>query len=67
MLKLFEWAIPLFVSVLLIQIVSDMLYMRAVEGQPTILGRDPGRRGGEGHRLPVHVIDRETLSGNIIT
>ena len=31
LLKLFEWAIPLFVSVLLIQVVSDMLYMRAVE------------------------------------
>ena len=34
LLKPLEWAIPLFVSVLLIQVVSDMLYMRAMEQQP---------------------------------
>ena len=63
MLKLFEWAIPLFVSVLLIQVVSDMLYMRAVERQPAGLDRPDG----EQQRLPVHVIDREATSGSIIT
>jgi hypothetical protein len=63
MLKLLEWAIPLFVSVLLIQVVSDMLYMRATEHQPTALNRP----GGERQRLPVHVIDREATAGSIIT
>ena len=63
MLKLVEWAVPLFVSVLLIQIVSDMLYMRAVERQPASLDRS----GGEKQRLPVHVIDREATPGSIIT
>ena len=63
MLKLLEWAVPLFVSVLLIQIVSDMLYMRAVERQPTGLGRSDGGN----RRLPVHVIDREATAGSIIT
>jgi hypothetical protein len=61
MLKLLEWAIPLFVSVLLIQAVSDMLYMRAMEQRPA--GVDDPR----GLRLPVHVIDREGTSGSIIT
>jgi hypothetical protein len=61
-LKLVEWAIPLFVSVLLIQVVSDMLYMRATDRQPA--GVD--RLDGERHRLPV-VIDRESRSGSIIT
>jgi hypothetical protein len=63
MLKLLEWAVPLFVSVLLIQIVSDMLYMRAMEGQPTSLGRSDNAK----QRLPVHVIDREATAGSIIT
>ena len=63
MLKLFEWAIPLFISVLLIQAVSDMLYMRAVERAPARLDRSEGER----QRLPVHVIDRDARSGSIIT
>jgi len=63
LLKLFEWAIPLFVSVLLIQVVSDMLYMRAVERLPAALDRPEGER----QRLPVHVIDRDAKSGSIIT
>jgi len=63
MLKLIEWAVPLVVSVLLIQIVSDMLYMRAVGRQPASLDRSDGGK----QRLPVHVIDRETTAGSIIT
>jgi hypothetical protein len=63
MLKLLEWAIPLFVSVFLIEVVSDMLYMRAVEYRPTTMDRP----GDEGLRLPVHVIDRDAASGSIIT
>jgi hypothetical protein len=61
MLKLIEWAVPLIVSVLLIQVVSDMLYMRATEPQPA----RPGRSDGE--RLPVHVIDHEAAANSIIT
>ncbi len=63
MLKLVEWAVPLIVSVLLIQVVSDMLYMRAVERQPSRVDRADGER----KRLPVHVIDREATAGSIIT
>ena len=63
MLKLVEWAVPLFVSLLLIQIVSDMLYMRAMERQPASLDRSDGEK----RRLPVHVIDREATAGSIIT
>lgn len=63
MLKLVEWAVPLLVSVLLIQIVSDMLYMRAMERQPASLDRS----AGEKQRLPVHVIDRDATAGSIIT
>ncbi len=62
MLKLIEWAVPLFVSVLLIQVVSDMLYMRATEQQPAGLDRRDERQ-----RLPVHVIDRESTGSTIIT
>ena len=62
-LKLVEWAVPLVVSVLLIQIVSDMLYMRAVEGQPARLEKS----GGAAPQLPVHVIDREAAAGSVIT
>jgi len=62
-LKLIEWAVPLFVSVLLIQIVSDMLYMHATARQPASLDRP----GGERLRLPVHVIDREATGSSIIT
>ena len=63
MLKLLAWAIPLFVSVLLIQAVSDMLYMRATV-RPSA-GAD--RPDDEGHQLPVHVIDRDAKAGSIIT
>jgi hypothetical protein len=63
LLKLVKWAIPLFVSVLLIQVVSDMLYMRATDGQPAGVDRLDGERH---RRLPV-VIDRESRSGSIIT
>ena len=63
MLKLLEWAIPLLVSVLLIQVVSDMLYFRAMEQQRS----GAGDSRGEGLRLPVHVIDRDAASGSIIT
>ena len=45
LLKLVEWAIPLFVSVLLIQVVSDMLYMRATESRPALDSRHNQRRG----------------------
>ena len=62
-LKLVEWAIPLFVSVLLIQVVSDMLYMRATEGQAAGWNRLDDAR----HRVPVHVIDRDAKAGSIIT
>lgn len=57
-----EWAIPLFVSVLLIQVVSDML-MRAMEQQPASVNNPRG----EGLRLPVHVIEREATASGIIT
>jgi hypothetical protein len=63
MLKILEWAIPLFVSVFLIEVVSDMLYMRAVDYRPAVVDKP----GDEGLRLPVHVIDRDATSGNIIT
>lgn len=62
MLKLLEWAIPLFVSVLLIQAVADMLYVRALESRPA-----PDSRDGQMQHLPVHVIDREATAGGIIT
>ena len=62
MLKLVEWAIPLFVSVLLIQAISDVLYVRAMEQHPAAMDNLRGRP-----RLPVHVIDREATSGSIIT
>ena len=63
LLKILEWAIPLFVSVFLIEAVSDMLYLRAVEYPPAAVDRP----GDEGRRLPVHVIDREATAGSIIT
>jgi hypothetical protein len=63
MLKLLGWAIPLLVSVLLIQIVSDMLLLRAMERQPAGFDNLRSRQ----LRLPVHVIDREAASGGIIT
>ena len=62
LLKLVEWAIPLFVSVLLIQVVSDMLYMRATESWPAV-----DSRHNEPPRLPIHVIDRDAKAGSIIT
>ena len=64
LLKILEWAIPLFVSVFLIEVVSDMLYLRAVEYRPAAAVDRPG---DEGQRLPVHVIDRDATSGSIIT
>ena len=63
LLKTLEWAIPLFVSVLLIQVVSDMLYMRAMEQQPASVNNPRG----EGLPLPVHVIEREATASGIIT
>jgi hypothetical protein len=63
LLKTLEWAVPLFVSVLLIQVVSDMLYMRAMEQQPASVNNPRG----EGLRLPVHVIEREATASGIIT
>jgi hypothetical protein len=63
MLKLIEWAIPLFVSVLLIQVVSDMLYMDAMARQPA----GQAKPASERQRLPVHVIDRESTGSSIIT
>ncbi len=63
MLKLIEWTIPLLVSVFLIQVVSDMLYLRAMEQRPARLDKP----ADEKQRLPVHVIDREATSGSIIT
>jgi hypothetical protein len=63
MLKVLEWAVPLFVSVLLIEVVADMLYVRAVEYRPALLNDS----GSAGRGLPVHVIDREAASGSIIT
>jgi len=63
MLKLLEWAIPLLVSVLLIQVVSEVLYIRAIEYRP-VGSDDPG---GYRYQLPVHVIDRDATSGSIIT
>ena len=63
MLKLVEWAVPLMVSVLLIQIVSDMLYMCAVERPAARLDRS----ASEKQRFPVHVIDREATPGSVIT
>jgi hypothetical protein len=63
MLKLLEWAIPLLVSVLLIQGVSEVLYIRAIEYRPA--GSDDP--GSNRQQLPVHVIDREATSGSIIT
>jgi hypothetical protein len=62
-LKLIEWAVPLLVSVLLIQVVSDMLYMRAMERQPAGLAKPDDER----QTLPVHVIDRESTGSSIIT
>jgi hypothetical protein len=59
MLKLLAWAVPTIVSVLLIQITSDVLYVLALE-QKTVPRE-------ENQRLPVHVIDREASSGSIIT
>jgi hypothetical protein len=55
--------VPLLVSVVLIQVVSDMLYMRAMEQQPARLGKP----AGEKQNLPVHVIDREASGSSIIT
>ncbi|HEY4166710.1 MAG TPA: hypothetical protein VGM96_08030 [Reyranella sp.] len=63
MLKIVEWAVPLLVSVVLIQAVSDMLYLRAMEQQPSRLGKPAGEKQG----LPVHVIDREATGTSIIT
>jgi hypothetical protein len=59
MLKLLAWAVPIIVSVLLIQITSDVLYVVALEQKTVPLE--------ENQRLPVHVIDREASSGSIIT
>ena len=63
LLKTLEWAIPLFVSVLLIQVVSDLLYIRAMEQQRASVNNPRG----EGLRLPVHVIEREATASGIIT
>jgi hypothetical protein len=59
MLKFLAWAVPLLVSVLLIQVTSDVLYVLALEQKTAPLE--------EKQRLPVHVIDREASSGSIIT
>jgi hypothetical protein len=62
MLKILEWAIPLLVSVLLIQVASEILYIRALQFRPA--WADPNT---DSQRLPVHVIDHDAASGSIIT
>jgi len=63
MFKLLEWAIPLLVSVLLIQVASEILSIRALQFRPA--GWDDPNTDSQ--RLPVHVIDRDASSGSIIT
>jgi hypothetical protein len=64
MLKpLLIWAITLLMSVVMIQVASDLLYMRALAQQD---GSD-GARLRRGQIAPVHFIEREASPGGIIT
>lgn len=64
--RAFGVVVPVLVSLLLIQIMSDVLYVRAVGYQPA--ERDTVRaRRAIVPRAPVHEVDREASAGAIIT
>jgi hypothetical protein len=50
-------------SVLLIQVTSELLTIRALQLKPSGWNNP----GPDSQRLPVHVIDRDASSGSIIT
>ncbi len=52
-------AVPVLVCLFLIQIMSDVLYIRAMGHQPA--------EGDTAPRGPVHEVDREASAGAIIT
>jgi hypothetical protein len=64
--KVFSFVVPIMVSLFLIQVVSDVLYVRAVGYQPAEGDTARPRRmiipSG-----PVHEVDREPSAGAIIT
>jgi len=65
MREMFAWAIPLLVSLFLIQIAAEALYLRAAS-QVTTTRTDPGVRR-DSIRGPVHEVDRDVTAGGIIT
>jgi hypothetical protein len=63
--KVFGVVVPVLVSLFFIQIVSDVLYLRAVGYQPSDRASAPSRPTIP--RAPVHEVDREASAGSIIT
>ena len=64
--KTFGWLTPVLVSLLFIQVVSDVLYVRAIGYQPA--ERDAARlRPFFGPKRPVHEVDREVSAGAMFT
>lgn len=59
MLKLLNWVVPFIVCIFLIQIVSDVLYVRAME--------DASLRGTRRPSGPVHEIESEASANGIVT
>jgi hypothetical protein len=66
MLKILNWAVPLMVCVLLIQLASDVLYVRALEYQRAN-GDDRNVRRERARPGPVHEIERAASSRGIVT
>jgi hypothetical protein len=64
--KALSVVVPVLVSLFLIQIMSDVLYVRAVGYQPVETDSARGRRAVVPSG-PVHEIDREASAGAIIT
>lgn len=63
--KVFGVVVPVLVSLFFIQVVSDVLYVRAIGYQPSERVSAPLRSTVP--RAPVHEVDREASAGAIIT
>ncbi len=65
--KTLSVVVPVLVSLFLIQIMSDVLYVRAVGYQPAERDTARARRAIVPRSGPVHEVDREASAGAIIT
>lgn len=64
--KAFGWLVPVMVSLFFIQVMSDVLYVRAIGYQPA--EPDAARlRQLIGPKRPVHEVDREASAGAMFT